>query len=260
MPGQLGQQWSVKEEVDDELAIFAGRTRFVSTRRLPESVRASEGGGARPSGFLSQPSSLAEPSVPQQYRPEGSSSAVDHWTPAERDSLHYSGRSAGYASAGVPPPVMPQWRPPRRSHYPYAPQHSFPAPLESAAGQSRPPGAHEHAAVTTSYAWPPPSGSQFGSTEYSGANGYGAQHHPHAFERSSGPANPYPAPPAPPPPPPQAQPQTSQPPQAQTQTQPAAPSELTELGLVSQESRLDERWTSFMRDSGYFEGFGYRGR
>jgi hypothetical protein len=39
-----------------------------------------------------------------------------------------------------------------------------------------------------------------------------------------------------------------------------APSELAEPGLVSQEPRLDDRWTSFMRDSGHLEGFDYRGR
>ncbi|KIM59951.1 hypothetical protein SCLCIDRAFT_26905 [Scleroderma citrinum Foug A] len=36
-----------------------------------------------------------------------------------------------------------------------------------------------------------------------------------------------------------------------------APPELAQLGLVSQESRLDQQWTSFMRQSGCFEDFGY---
>ena len=36
-----------------------------------------------------------------------------------------------------------------------------------------------------------------------------------------------------------------------------APPELAQLGLVAQESRLDQQWTSFMRESGCFEDFGY---
>ena len=37
-----------------------------------------------------------------------------------------------------------------------------------------------------------------------------------------------------------------------------APPELAQLGLVAQESRLDQQWTSFMRQSGCFEDFSYK--
>ncbi|KAH0836884.1 hypothetical protein J3R83DRAFT_8685 [Lanmaoa asiatica] len=258
--GQLGQQWSINETGDDdELEIFAGRTRFVSTRRQPKSKQASE--GVRASGFISYPDSLPEPSVPQLYPPEGSTSSADRWAHTERDQLHYPVRPAEYTNASVQSQIMPQWRPPRRSHYPYTPQHHPPPP--SLAPTSRPPhapqhSAHEHSTVTTpSYSWAEqPSGvsNQFSPASYSAADGpqshsY-AGHHPHAFEQSiAPPTNAYRRP----------QTQPSQQPQTQS-VQSAAPSELTELGLVSQESRLDERWTSFMRDSGYFEGFGYRNR
>ena len=231
----------------------------MSTRRLPESARTSE--NARP-GLLPPPSSLSELSVPQLYRPE-SSTSIDHWAPTERDQLHYPATrpaAAEYTAAGIPPEAMPQWRPPRRSHYTYPQHNPLPAPLETA-GQPRPGTATATTtpavAGTTPFGWAPPTSHPFGAAGYSASGGYPGpqqhpqhphQHHPHAYERAPVPsANAYP--------PPQAQPQ-AQP----LQTQPAAPSELTDLGLVSQESRLDERWTSFMRDSGYFEGFGYRGR
>ncbi|KAF8553012.1 hypothetical protein OG21DRAFT_1597855 [Imleria badia] len=235
--GPLGQQWVAKEDGDDdELAIFAGRSRFVSTRRLPN---------------------LPEPSAPQLYRPESSTSSVDRWRHTEQDQVHYPARHADYTNASVEPQVIPQWRPPRRSHYPYAPQLPTPLPPLAPTSQLQPPQhtAHEHSVVTTpSYSWAQQSSgvsSQFNSATYSAENrsqshGYPA-HHPHGYEPSSAPLYEQPRP---------------QPPQ-QPQTHPAqsaAPSELTDLGLVSQESRLDERWTSFMRDSGYFEGFGYRSR
>ncbi|KAG8221159.1 hypothetical protein J3R82DRAFT_2710 [Butyriboletus roseoflavus] len=266
LSSQLGQQWdSVKEEGDDdELAIFAGRTRFVSTMRLSKTKQAPE--GVRASGFVPYPGSHPESSASQLYRPESSTSSVDRWAQTERDQLHYPIRPAEYTNAGVQPPVISQWRPPRRSHYPYTPQHPHPPPpLVPPTSQLQPVPqhtAHEHSTVTSpSYSWTQPSSgvsNQFNSAPYSAAaanasqsHGYPA-HHPHAYEPSSSapPTNAYQHP----------QPQSSSQ-QPQTQAlQSAAPSELTELGLVSQESRLDERWTSFMRDSGYFEGFGYRNR
>lgn len=257
----MGQQWSVKEEGDDdELAIFAGRTRFVSTRRLPKSKQSPE--GVRASGFAPYSSHAESSSVPPLYRPEGSSSSVDRWGHTERDQLHYPIRPAEYTNASVQPQIIPQWRPPRRSHYPYTPQQHPPPPPPLVPTPAPQHAAHEHSTVTTpSYTWTQPSSgvaSQFSSATYSTASasqshGYPG-HHSHAYEPSSSatPTSAYQ----------QQHPQSqasSQQPQAQS-VQSAAPSELTELGLVSQESRLDERWTSFMRDSGYFEGFGYRNR
>jgi hypothetical protein len=40
---------------------------------------------------------------------------------------------------------------------------------------------------------------------------------------------------------------------------PAAAEDLAELGLASRDSRLDERWSSFMADSGLLEGIDFRG-
>ncbi|KAI9571978.1 fungal-specific transcription factor domain-containing protein [Boletus coccyginus] len=255
--GQLGRHWSVEEEVDDdELAIFAGRTRFVSTRRSQMSKQTPE--GLRSSGFIPYPGSLPEPPAPQLYRPESSTPSVDRWAHTEQDQPHYPTRHAEYTNASVQPQVMPQWRPPRRSHYPYTPQHHPPLPPLAPMSQPQPAPQHTghgHSTVaSSSYSCAQQSSgvsNQFSSATSSAADRSQPQgylgHHPHAYGQSSAP--PYQQP----------RPQLSQ----QQQTQPAqsaAPSELTELGLVSQESRLDERWTSFMRDSGYFDGFGYRGR
>ncbi|KAF8448743.1 fungal-specific transcription factor domain-containing protein [Boletus edulis BED1] len=253
---QLGQQWTVKEEGDgddDELAIFAGRTRFVSTRRLPKSKQAPE--GIRGIGFMPYPDNFPEPSVPQLYRAEGSTSSADRWAHTEQGQLHFPARHTDYTHPGVQPQVPSQWRPPRRSHYPYAPQHQPSSLAPVSQPQSAPQHSTRETVTTPSYSWAQQTSNfsaQFGSATYPAANrpeshGY-PSHHPHAYELTSAP--PYQQPRA----------QPSQPPHTHLPSQSAAPSELTELGLVSQESRLDERWTSFMRDSGYFEGFGYRSR
>ncbi|KAI6041872.1 fungal-specific transcription factor domain-containing protein [Pisolithus marmoratus] len=45
----------------------------------------------------------------------------------------------------------------------------------------------------------------------------------------------------------------------QYQPIPLSPSELTQFGLVAPESGPDQRWTSFLRESGCFDGYDYRG-
>ncbi|KIJ65371.1 hypothetical protein HYDPIDRAFT_110415 [Hydnomerulius pinastri MD-312] len=232
---QLGQQWTVKEEEDDdELAIFAGRTRFVSTKRLPDTKQVPEGSGTSGrTSFSGSQTSVSDQLVAQLYRPEPSTS-VDNWAHADREELRYQPRPAEYTNASVQPQIMPQWRPPRRSHYPYTPQHHPPTPTPQ-----HPPHEHSSVAGPSSYPWPSDVSNHFRSTTFpsdsSSSHSYHQQHH---YEHSS----------------------TSTYHSSQQQQSRPAPSELAELGLVSQESRLDERWTSFMRDSGYFEGFGYRNR
>jgi hypothetical protein len=106
--GKLGQQWSVNEEVGDgELAISAGRMRFVSTRCLSKLTK--EPDGLRGSGFRSYPDSVPEPSVPQLYGPESSTSSVDHWARTEHDQLHYPATHAEHINASVHTLDMSQW-------------------------------------------------------------------------------------------------------------------------------------------------------
>jgi hypothetical protein len=221
---------------------------FVSTRCLSKLTK--EPDGLRGSGFRSYPDSVPEPSVPQLYGPESSTSSVDHWARTEHDQLHYLATHAEHINASVHPLDMSQWQ---SSHYPYTQQH-HPSPLPPVPTSQPQPApqhtAHKHSTLTTP-SWPwahQPSGvsSQFSSTIYSAANWSQSlvyPDHPYAYEQSS------------PPPHQPPWPQPSQ--QPQTQSAQSAPSELIELGLISQESQLDDRWSSFMRDSGYFEGFGY---
>ncbi|KAI5980804.1 fungal-specific transcription factor domain-containing protein [Pisolithus albus] len=44
----------------------------------------------------------------------------------------------------------------------------------------------------------------------------------------------------------------------QLQPVPLVPPELAQLGLVTEEPGFDQRWTSFMRSSGFFDGYGYK--
>ncbi|KAF9224214.1 hypothetical protein BS17DRAFT_780653 [Gyrodon lividus] len=233
--GDLGQQWTCKEEEgdDDELAIFAGRTRFVSTKRLPDSKQPSEGTVASGSvAFPGGQANLAEPPVAHPYRPEPPPTSIDTWAHAERDDLRYQPRPPEYTSTTVQP--QSDWRPPRRSLYSYPSNSQHQPPIRSA-----PPvpqhAHHEHSAVAgpPAYTWPPNIPTQFRPAHFSGSGSHSQSypHHHHHYQQSSTSGYHHN--------------------QQQQQVQPP-PCELTELGLVSQDSRLDERWTSFMRESGYF--------
>ncbi|KAF8835749.1 hypothetical protein BDN67DRAFT_912460, partial [Paxillus ammoniavirescens] len=254
---QLGQQWTVGAEVEDELAIFAGRTRFVSTKRLPDTKQVSDG---MASGSIEPRTNLSEHPAAQSYRLEPPTTSVDSWAHADRDDTRYqSCPPSECTNESVQPQIMmTQWRPPRRSHYPYTSGHhhshsapSIPQHPPSVPHQHPPPppapqhpsAPHERAAVTgapPTYPWPPhtPTHTHFrsSSSNFSSSSSHSHSHSPsyHPYEQSA-----------------------YHPASSHQAHVPPAPPELTELGLVSRESRLDERWTSFMRDSGYFEGFGY---
>lgn len=219
---QLGQQWSVKvEQDDDELEIFAGRTRFVSAKR-PTSLPADYlEASSNSNTYL--PTSSTEQQTTQMYRPEP---AVD-WA-SDRggrfDMLHPSNVTVPSASTNLSTQL---WRQSQSSDYPYAPPHHV---SHSAASHVHP---VQHALAPISGSstyWPPASET---SQQYSQPPLAAPQSHAYQYNPSS--AGPY-------------QGQQSRP----------LPTELTGLGLVSQDSRLDERWTSFMRDSGYFDGVGFR--
>ena len=48
-----------------------------------------------------------------------------------------------------------------------------------------------------------------------------------------------------------------EPPRGQAHTHPGATNELVDLGIASRDSRLDEKWSMFMSDSGILETPGY---
>jgi hypothetical protein len=221
---QLGQKWSIKaEQDDDELDIFAGRTRFLSVKR-PISLAAEYPEGSSSSNAYLVAGSTEQQTAPM-YRPEP---GADWVHPAlersARFDVHHPDNSiAPSASTNVPTQL---WRQPQSSDYPYPPLHPV-----------------SHSAVHPAHHTPTP---------VAGSSTYWAP----ASETSQQYSQP-PLPPAPS----QSQAYQYNPssvaPYHGQQTRPV-PTEIAGLGLVSQDSRLDERWTSFMRDSGYFDGVGYR--
>ncbi|KAH7922072.1 hypothetical protein BV22DRAFT_1037878 [Leucogyrophana mollusca] len=241
---QLGQYWSVKEEEgDDELAIFAGRTRFVSTKRTQEApTEVSD--ISRPSSispYCAAPPNSSDHSVSPVYRSEPTqiAAAANDWAQEQSSRYHqHQPEPLNAPGTGMASPGTPQWRPAQRSHYPYTPQdHLALPPLQRR---------QDHRSVSgpssSSFAWlaqsDPPQQYRSSQSHFSGPEAHAVRYHPHQHYTPS------PVPTFP----------------GSHHSQTAAPTELAELGLVSQDSRLDERWTSFMRDSGYFDGFGYRNR
>jgi len=226
---QLGQQWSVKvEEDDDELAIFAGRTRFVSVKR-PPGLPADHSDSPPHTGNTYPQTSSFEKSTEQVCRPESSTDWAHSTSHRDgRYDMHHP--NAPTTGSTVPTQL---WRPPHSSDYSYVPQHHVSCPTAS----------QPHPAQQT----PVP---VIGSSTHSWAptRETTRQYRQAAFTTSM----------------PQ-MPVFNQynPPSAASYhghlTRPP-PAELADLGLVAQDSRLDERWTSFMRDSGYFEEVGYRTR
>lgn len=221
---QLGQQWGVKVEPDDddELDIFAGRTRFISAKR-PTSFNVGYADPSSSNTYLAVGST--EQPAAQIYRP---GPAADWVHPASDrggrfDMHHPDNAAATSASTNVSTQL---WRQPQGADYSYAPPHHV----------SHPGASHAHHApapvVGPSTYWAPASDT---SPQYSQPPLSAPHSQPHAYQYNSSSAAPYHG-------------QPSQP----------VPTELAGLGLASRDSRLDERWTSFMRDSGYFDGVGYR--
>ncbi|KAG1747737.1 fungal-specific transcription factor domain-containing protein [Suillus paluster] len=226
---QLGQQWSVKvEQDDDELDIFAGRTRFVSAKR-PSGLPADYPEASSSSSTYLEAGST-EQQTAQLYRSESSTD----WTQSAsnrggRYDMHHSDDlPAPSASTSIPTHL---WRQPQSSDYTYPPQHHVSHSAASHVHQAH----HAPAPVvgSSTYHWAPASES---SQQYSQTPLTAPPPQAHAFHQySSSSAASY-----------------------HGQHNRSLPSELAGLGLVSQDSRLDERWTSFMRESGYFDGVGYR--
>ena len=257
-PYELGNQWTVEEDKVDELAIFAGRTKFVFMKRQTTDTA--------PEGSTKQtypvPESQQQPGQPQQlppmqtasqsYNPESSGSA---WRRGEQTQAMTSWGSAQYPTyatsqpTSVPLPASfeqvqaqgpsvpdPSTRQPSMSDtsdlYQLNNPPSLSTPLHSQVyhppTQPHDPLSHVSQALA-SFAVPPYY--DLGST---GAH----QHHQHQNSLLS--SHEY------------HQPTQQLPPVA------LAPPELAQLGLVAQKSRLDQRWTSFMRQTGCFEDFGYK--
>lgn len=235
-----GALWNIKLDQDDELDIFAGRTRLVSSKRPSPSPVCSSAEPPRPGqtqAYVPSPTAppyacrpqqqpIYPPSLPslpplrvpettgpgqagpsdtkwlqpQSVQTYGSPDVYTHQQTAVRHDAYYPA-SASYSAAPY------GWSPEGSPHVGQLPPHrQQPYPL-----QTLPPSG-QYAQELVHY----PEG-------YSGmsAHGRAVSHHvPNGSSPSS-----Y-----------------------------APHQELVSLGLASRDSRLDERWTTFMHESGYLDG------
>ncbi|KAI6020870.1 fungal-specific transcription factor domain-containing protein [Pisolithus microcarpus] len=314
IPHELGQQWLYENEGDDELAIFAGRTKIVSVKRhttdgmssspafMPQhkQVQVESVGEELDSTWLHRPGPAASLEQTQEmptwdrslYPDTASKSTAPLRTPHVPTQAPVepvvppscSGEELGSRWLQQPGSVaglgqtqdMSIWDSPLQipPHVPSeASAHGEVAAGSSTGGWSRElsdpyPMANVSAPCTQAYPQgyhPPhdrydqhghcPPTSSASSTvsyyDYPFASA-GAHHHqswpqshpsthspPHLHHAIQPPHCPH-------------QPMHSDPPQPQTV--PLVPPELAQLGLVTQESGLDQRWVSFMRESGFFDG------
>ncbi|KAH7891022.1 hypothetical protein F5I97DRAFT_1798533 [Phlebopus sp. FC_14] len=284
----LGQPWIVKEEEeDDELSIFAGMSKFVTTKRLPNSASDTTRAAASCKHGVQE---QQQPAVAPMYRaelpppPPTTTTALGvmdgGWGPGV--SERYPLRSTEYPETTMRPPLLPpppsqasmvpEWRAPppsRRSDYTYTNgghqhDHHLPAIVGNAGGAEPVPSHPSHTwssdISSSSHPFRTTAPANFG-----GSGGSHAGYHPpppsHGATYNHALPGPLPAPSSAPVyhnhEHDRAHEAHAHPPHQHTSARPA-PSELAELGLISQGSRLDERWTSFVSDPGYFEG--YRGR
>ncbi|KAG6907208.1 hypothetical protein DXG01_009897 [Tephrocybe rancida] len=238
-----GLLWRVpvkqEKDEDDELAIFAGHTRFVSSRKnAPQSLpqqrhqqhqRQEVNGWPGPVEYMDisvspalREERNAQPlSVPlhHPYAPSERSTHVEHdnthsdtfgqaareWEEADQG---YQRQGNGQMQMMEPPRVVPSQFYPAPAPSPHPQQH-YRAQLQHILGQQQ--GYTTHMQVH-----PAP--------------------YPHSHAHIHSYQNVYP----------------------QHQHQPNT--ELADLGLAARDSRLDERWSSFMQESGILEDVGFRGR
>ncbi|KAL4061907.1 fungal-specific transcription factor domain-containing protein [Scleroderma citrinum] len=261
MPYELRQQWTVENDGDtDELAIFAGRTKFVSVKRTTTDS-ASEGSTKQTSPMpdLQQQQQSTDQTIVQSCGPGSSGAAwtrgptIDATQPQVMtlwDPAHYPMTASQSTLTQLPPLTRPPAPPQAQAQGPPIPgpstrqwltDTSDPYQLANLADSST----HSHPQVyhphTQRYDQPPhlPPASSTVPTYYN-LGSAGAHQHQNLHQH----------------------PPTSlrqhHPPTHQLPPIALAPPELAQLGLVAQESRLDQRWTAFMQESGYFEGFQYK--
>ncbi|KAI6041873.1 fungal-specific transcription factor domain-containing protein [Pisolithus marmoratus] len=283
IPHELGQQWHVAEnDDDDELAIFAGRMKIVSMKG-----QATDGVSERPLNTLesmkrssSQESDRQEKqdqvqhAVLQSYGREQFASSWPQQSGSATGLLHPQGLPTWVMQ---PPPVPLQIHPtpvppqvpaydgpgPQLSTRALLPELSDPYPMAdiSAVGsQAHSRGHHPHQHCYGQQAHP--------LTPFSSSNYDDPCSHDGVLHRSSPQAHAsmsthshvqlHPCQPVDPLPHlHQAQPDNLHPhgPQAML---PALP-ELAQLGLIPQESGLDQQWTSFMHESAFFSVYDHEG-
>ncbi|KAJ7677898.1 fungal-specific transcription factor domain-containing protein [Mycena polygramma] len=277
-----GALWSMsvkKEEPDDELSIFAGHTRFVSGQ-----IQRGTQGSSMPFPIEQQQLQLhTQMGVHQHHqRPHVHPEEMPYGSPFEEPSPHRQ-YPAQYPAQQPPLTRQRQHSMPSSSSYPIHPEMVRPTPTvnvnvdmswdareypQSAQGYaSQPLSAMDERMLhqphgyyspdermravpsppSAPYAWPVDS---FGGSPES--QGRHVQHPQHAHYQPQPPSQ-------------QHQPYSPdmyahpQHPQHSAAYQ-AHNAELAQLGLASRDSRLDERWSTFMEDSGMLEGIDFHAR
>ncbi|KAF6750634.1 fungal-specific transcription factor domain-containing protein [Ephemerocybe angulata] len=304
-----GLHWSVKQEdTDDELAIFAGHTRFVSAQMDTTGGEQRWGGGLY---SMEHHHSQPQPHAQSQHQPQHHQQYSYAPQETRRMSGYESNGWAGPSSAGLHEPQHHHQAQPQPQHHQPQPNHRVLPRI------SRLPSHSSHVMYTSPASSYPNSSNESielvpvpqapSSTDYADYGQHQQQHQqPHTHHPPPPTHNPYqhpehqqhhpqhhpqhlhhhhPQPPAPSTP--QYQPMYSAfgppPPLSASHTQqhaegrmggpgigsghgdhrmsgiaPTTSSDLADLGIASRDSRLDEKWSMFMSESGILEP-GFRG-
>ena len=221
-----GSQWkTIAEDPEDELAIFSGRTRFVSTRRGDSSLTST------PPPQLPSPSSHGHATPDIQLPITPAVQPYNNHQPIEAPAL--SASTSFYSDADLPSPLAGPnaWAPhsaQHTQHYPILPLSSHRDRYQERYSQSysvTPPSALSQNADYRQWQqqqyFAPLGQQQYSSADYSIAP---HSHLPHSQSQSRHDGYSH------------------------------APEYLTSLGLAGRDSKLDERWGSFMQDSGLLDG------
>lgn len=204
--GHQSSMWIKQEDSEDELAIFSGHSRIVSSKQRspsPTSFSPQSMGTSAPPPYPLHPIDIQALSATPTYYPEtphSSSPSISSWTP---DSCR-----EGYHDAHAEQFIPSQER---RISQPYQ-SNSHHTPPEQIQLPSAP-----------NYQWQ-------NTSNYYGSQGTQQYNQSHTIDSYH------------------PQGQLFTPPFQSQQT-----AELARLGLAARDSRLDERWSSFMQDSGILD-------
>ncbi|THH00634.1 hypothetical protein EW026_g1916 [Hermanssonia centrifuga] len=236
-PAQDGALWNIKIEDDaDELEIFAGKTRLVESKRPSPSPVLDTRMEPQPAQSaprplydpMSQPSINPPPTLPtlpHMQQVAGPSGSGTNWSQSQDGNTRLQGYSNMSYSA-------------QRSQDYYLSTGYSPSPTSGQVEYGQ---------------WPPPHNQPQQSQPYMMQQQqqqyaeYGISQYPpntESYMRQHAPPNLA------------GQPSHPTHPGGQGPYQP--PAELVNLGLASRDSRLGERWTSFMQESGFFDEINYR--
>ncbi|KAL4249930.1 hypothetical protein ABKN59_002009 [Abortiporus biennis] len=269
-----GAMWKYKDEDEvDELEVFAGKTRLVESKRPSPSpmLSATSDGSQSQSQLQSQdqfdyqpPPVISPPAAPQIPPLPGSSSASPmdgnyytnpgypyHTGPSQQQTTNYpptttyDRQTTAYAWSQPPPPqhvshqqhrslnTMSQSIPLPSPSNPHSglsmpAQHQHPHAYNATSTQSIPPQYPQQQMQSESYIRDGSRRSSQVLSSNGGGSSEGAQGYPGAPSFQG------------------------------VEPTYVPPTELVNLGLASRESRLDERWASFMHDNGYLDGLNFR--